>query len=144
MFNLLKLVECRGSSDPEFQTQSVATWYYRVTNNILLREEAANMGPKLKKQVTTKLPKMSRGRKMTGKNKEEDTQGILEGISSLHSWIKTQTMIRPSKMFKNKKEAVTIVEEDEDVVISLSSKDLQISKSIVRFDYNTLQFVHMG
>ena len=24
--------------------------------------------------------------------------GILEGISSLHSWIKTQTMIRPAKL----------------------------------------------
>ena len=25
-----------------------------------------------------------------------DAHGILEGISSLHSWIKTQTMIRPN------------------------------------------------
>ena len=25
----------------------------------------------------------------------DDSHGILEGISSLHSWIKTQTMIRP-------------------------------------------------
>ena len=29
------------------------------------------------------------------KNQPEEVHGILEGISSLHSWIKTQTMIRP-------------------------------------------------
>jgi hypothetical protein len=29
---------------------------------------------------------------------EEESHGILEGISSLHSWIKTQTMIRPTKL----------------------------------------------
>ena len=26
---------------------------------------------------------------------DQEAHGILEGISSLHSWIKTQTMIRP-------------------------------------------------
>jgi hypothetical protein len=31
---------------------------------------------------------------------EMEPQGILEGISSLHSWIKTQTMIRPTKLNK--------------------------------------------
>jgi hypothetical protein len=33
---------------------------------------------------------------------EEDGHGILEGISSLHSWIKTQTMIRPTKLNSRK------------------------------------------
>lgn len=32
---------------------------------------------------------------MGGKGKGDEAHGILEGISSLHSWIKTQTMIRP-------------------------------------------------
>jgi hypothetical protein len=30
---------------------------------------------------------------------QDETHGILEGISSLHSWIKTQTMIRYSKLY---------------------------------------------
>jgi hypothetical protein len=36
---------------------------------------------------------------------EMEPQGILEGISSLHSWIKTQTMIRPTKL--NKRYVIT-------------------------------------
>lgn len=31
-----------------------------------------------------------------GPGQESEANGILEGISSLHSWIKTQTMIRPT------------------------------------------------
>ena len=31
----------------------------------------------------------------SGNDTKEEAHGILEGISSLHSWIKTQTMIRP-------------------------------------------------
>ena len=38
---------------------------------------------------------------MKGKG-DEEAHGILEGISSLHSWIKTQTMIRPTKLGKKK------------------------------------------
>ena len=33
---------------------------------------------------------------------DDEAHGILEGISSLHSWIKTQTMIRPTKLGKKK------------------------------------------
>ena len=40
-------------------------------------------GKKTKKQSTS------------GKDQGEDAHGILDGISSLHTWIKTQTMIRP-------------------------------------------------
>ena len=39
-----------------------------------------------------KAPKKSTSGAGDGK---EEAHGILEGISSLHSWIKTQTMIRP-------------------------------------------------
>ncbi len=35
------------------------------------------------------------GKKAAGGGAAGDQHGILEGISSLHSWIKTQTMIRP-------------------------------------------------
>ena len=41
--------------------------------------------------------------KRKGKGRGDDeAHGILEGISSLHSWIKTQTMIRPTKLGKKK------------------------------------------
>ena len=33
---------------------------------------------------------------------KEDEHGILEGISSLHSWIKSQTMIKPNQKMKGK------------------------------------------
>ena len=42
-----------------------------------------------------KLPKKTQKKSTGGADKQEDAHGILEGISSLHSWIKTQTMIRP-------------------------------------------------
>lgn len=41
-----------------------------------------------------------------GADKQEDSHGILEGISSLHSWIKTQTMIRPHQKKGGKHGAV--------------------------------------
>ena len=34
--------------------------------------------------------------------KGDDEHGILEGISSLHSWIKSQTMIKPNQKMKGK------------------------------------------
>ena len=33
---------------------------------------------------------------------DKESHGILEGISSLHSWIKTQTMIRPQSKIRSK------------------------------------------
>ena len=67
--------------------------------------------------------------------------GILEGISSLHSWIKTQTMIRPTKLGKKKDDLSFDDEDDEDVVISLCSKDPQACKGLVRFDYTKGEYV---
>ena len=64
---------------------------------------------------------------------EDDAHGILEGISSLHSWIKTQTMIRPAKLGVKREGSVGFSdEEDEDIVISLTSKDPNVSSSQVR------------
>ena len=34
---------------------------------------------------------------------EKESHGILDGISSLHSWIKTQTMIRPNSKVRGNK-----------------------------------------
>ena len=44
------------------------------------------------------------GKKSTSANDQGDKEahGILEGISSLHSWIKTQTMIRPHSKVRSK------------------------------------------
>ena len=65
---------------------------------------------------------------------DDGNHGILEGISSLHSWIKTQTMIRPAKLGSVKREGVGFDEDDEDddIVISLTSKDPNISTTQVR------------
>ena len=38
--------------------------------------------------------------------KGDDEHGILEGISSLHSWIKSQTMIKPNQKMKGKHAAM--------------------------------------
>ena len=43
-------------------------------------------------------------KKLKGKG-DEEAHGILEGISSLHSWIKTQTMIRPTKLGKKREDS---------------------------------------
>ena len=65
---------------------------------------------------------------------EDGNHGILEGISSLHSWIKTQTMIRPAKLGGVKREGAGFEEDDEDddIVISLTSKDPNVSTTQVR------------
>ena len=58
-----------------------------------------------------------------GNQSGEDAHGILEGISSLHSWIKTQTMIRPTKLgVKHSDSGGFSDDEEEDVVISLTSR----------------------
>ena len=38
--------------------------------------------------------------KKPGGLEPKDEHGLLEGISSLHSWIKSQTMIRPNRKAK--------------------------------------------
>jgi hypothetical protein len=55
-----------------------------------------------------KLKRLPGGKKgTTSTSNEQEAHGILEGISSLHSWIKTQTMIRPHpKMGRGQKGAI--------------------------------------
>lgn len=88
------------------------------------------------------VQEVGKGRKpRPGKPGEEEAHGILEGISSLHSWIKTQTMIRPTKLGKKKDDMSFDDDDDEDVVISLCSKDPQACKGVVRFDYTNGEYV---
>ena len=72
--------------------------------------------------------------------------GILEGISSLHSWIKTQTMIRPAKLGPGaggKREGYDDEEEeeDDDVIIPLTSRDPNMSLTQVRWDHTMGEFL---
>ena len=71
---------------------------------------------------------------------DDGNHGILEGISSLHSWIKTQTMIRPAKLGGVKREGAGFEEDDEDddIVISLTSKDPNVSTTQVRWAIDTV------
>ena len=74
---------------------------------------------------------------------DDGSHGILEGISSLHTWIKSQTMIRPAKLGGVKREGGVFEEEDEDdeMVISLTSKDPNTSSSQVRWDHTAGEFL---
>ena len=54
-------------------------------------------------------------KKLKGKG-DEEAHGILEGISSLHSWIKTQTMIRPTKLGKKREDSFDDVSDEDNVM----------------------------
>ena len=60
-----------------------------------------------------------------GKNKMErkDTQEVFVGISSAHSWIKTQTMLKPTKLGKNREGSQDSEDEAEEIQIQLTSRD---------------------
>ena len=55
----------------------------------------------------------------------------MSGIHSLHSWIKSQTMIKPSKI-KERSFDVVDDEEEPEVVIRLTALNPQTSRRIVR------------
>ena len=54
-------------------------------------------------------------KKLKGKG-DEEAHGILEGISSLHSWIKTQTMIKPTKLGKKKDDSFDDVSDGDNIM----------------------------
>ena len=78
---------------------------------------------------------------------QQQQHGILEGISSLHSWIKTQTMIRPAKLGPGgggKREGYDDEEEeeeDDDIIIPLTSRDPNMSLTQVRWDHTMGEFL---
>ena len=67
-------------------------------------------------------------------NSNEKT--ILQGISSLHSWIKTQTMIKPSKISRQHSREEDEDEDEPEVVIHLDSFNPQATrKEIFKMEY---------
>jgi hypothetical protein len=67
-----------------------------------------------------------------GKNEEKSVEGMLEGISSAHSWIKTNTMLRPTKLGKKGEGSDDSGDEEEDILIALTSKDPNTPKSSIK------------
>ena len=58
------------------------------------------------------------------KVKDEEVGGLVEGVSSAHSWIKAQTMIRPTKLgAKKRDEDDEDGEEDNEIQITLTSRN---------------------
>ena len=51
-----------------------------------------------------------------GKNDEIPVEGMLEGISSAHSWIKTNTMLRPTKLGKKGEGSDESGDDEEDIL----------------------------
>ena len=63
-----------------------------------------------------------------GVSKDDDIKSMLGGISCAHSWIKNQTMIRPTKLDKTRVNGSDETgEEDDDVAIVLTSNDPNVS-----------------
>ena len=74
-----------------------------------------------------------------------EKESIEQGISSLHAWIKTQTMIRPNKLRRKKKKkteerAADSDSDDEYHVIKLRAEDPQLPDKISRLDLVTGQY----
>ena len=61
---------------------------------------------------------------------DETTTAILESLSHIKNWVQNQSYYREHTDF-----------DDEDIVISLSSKNPQQIEKIVQYDYNNRQFV---
>ena len=72
-----------------------------------------------------------------GKNEEKSMEAMLEGISSAHSWIKAQSMLRPTKLGKKGGDGSDESgDEEEDILISLASKDPNIPRSSIKYQTN--------
>ena len=56
--------------------------------------------------------------KSNAKMERKDTQEVFVGILSGHLWIKTQTMLIPTKLGKNREESQDSEDEDQSILIS--------------------------
>lgn len=64
------------------------------------------------------------------KKEDKSVAGVIEGISSVHSWIKAQTMVRPSNIGRTGSHDSE--DDEEDITIFLSSRDPNKKAGLVR------------
>ena len=72
---------------------------------------------------------------------------ILDGMTTIHTWIRSQALFRAKPNVsvvclnnQNLKADIPKDDDDEDVVIRLTSKDPHKCKNIVRFNHTTMEF----
>ena len=70
------------------------------------------------------------------KKEDKSVAGVIEGISSVHSWIKAQTMVRPSNIGRTGSHDSD--DEEEDIQIVLSSRDPNENAGLVRLELEIL------
>ena len=70
------------------------------------------------------------------KKEDKSVAGVMEGISSVHSWIKAQTMVRPSNIGRTGSHDSD--DEEEDIQILLSSRDPNENAGLVRLELEIL------
>ena len=75
-----------------------------------------------------KMPAQKRGK--MAKKEDKGNAGIIEGISSVHSWIKAQTMVRPANIGRTGSHDSE--DDEEDIQICLSSRDPNINARKLR------------
>ena len=87
-------------------------------------------------------PKMKNKKKNSAAAADEQSvEACMEGISSMHSWIKANTMIRPTKLGKARVEGEEgSDDEDQTIVVLLTSQDPNDPNSLVKWNYNNGTF----
>ena len=80
------------------------------------------------------MPPQNRGK--MAKKEDKSVAGVIEGISSVHSWIKAQTMVRPSNIGRTGSHDSD--DEEEDIQIVLSSRDPNENAGLVRLELEIL------
>ena len=76
------------------------------------------------------MSKMPQKRAKIVKKEDKSVTGVIEGISSVHSWIKAQTMVRPMNIGRTGSHDSE--EDEEEVQIFLSSRDSNFNAGRVR------------
>ena len=78
-------------------------------------------------------------RRKTAKKEEMSVSGIIEGISSVHSWIKAQTMVRPTNIGRSGSNDSD--DEEEDIQIFLSSRDPNVKAGMIKLVLRKSTFI---
>ena len=100
---------------------------------------------------STKMPPKPGMKKVSAPESEAGTRSLLEGVSSIHSWIKVQTMIRPTR-FKTgpggrgagEGEDWEEEEEEQDVALRLTSRDPCAPFAMIKWDHKAAAWVPLA